>query len=95
MILLPILAIVRPKKFGDTKAGLLIALAAGTCDVLGTLFYINASQAGRLDVAVILSSLYPGVTVLLAWMFLKERFTARRGMAMAAALLAVPLIAAG
>ena len=79
----------------NVKVALGIGMVAGVCDLMGTLFFIFASQRGRLDVAVVLSSLYPGVTVLLAWLFLKEKFTSRRGLAMAAALLAVPLIAAG
>jgi drug/metabolite transporter (DMT)-like permease len=66
---------------------------AGCIDVGGSVFFIRASQAGRLDVAVVISSLYPVVTVLLARAMLGERFTRWRIVGMVAALLAVPLIA--
>lgn len=66
---------------------------AGFLDVSGTVFFIRASQSGRLDSAVVLSSLYPVITVLLAKLILKEHFTRWKAVGMVAALLAVPLIA--
>ena len=42
-------------------------------DIAGNTFYILSGQIGRLDVAAVLGSLYPGTTVLLAGMLLHER----------------------
>jgi len=70
-----------------------IGLLAGVLDVTGTYLFIRAAQAGRLDVAVVMTSLYPATTVVLARIFLHEHFTARRAVGMAAAVLAMPLIA--
>lgn len=75
-------------------AGFGLALLAGCIDVTGTVLFIRAEQTGRLDTAVILSSLYPTVTVLLARLLLKEHFTRWKLVGIAAALAAVPLIAA-
>jgi drug/metabolite transporter (DMT)-like permease len=63
--------------------------------VTGTFLFVRASQMGRLDTAVIISSLYPALTVILARIFLGERFTRWKTAGMIAALVAVPLIAAG
>jgi uncharacterized membrane protein len=71
----------------------LMAIAAGTLDVTGTVVFLMASQAGRLDAAVVLSSLYPAITVLLARIILKEHFTRWKAVGMIAALAAVPMIA--
>lgn len=66
----------------------------GGIDSAGTVFFVLASQTGRLDEAVVISSLYPAVTVLLARLFLKEHFTRWRFVGLLAALAAVPMIAA-
>jgi len=70
-----------------------IAVMAGILDISGTAVFIRASQIGRLDDAVVLSSLYPAVTVLLARIFLHEHFSRSRTIGMVAALAAVPMIA--
>lgn len=74
-------------------AGAMLALFAGCLDVTGTAVFIRAEQTGRLDTAVVLSSLYPVITVLLARIVLHEQFTRWKTVGIFAALLAVPLIA--
>ena len=68
---------------------------AGSFDVTASALFIFASQHGRLDEAVVITSLYPAVTVLLARLVLKEHFSRWKFVGLLAALAAVPLIAAG
>jgi drug/metabolite transporter (DMT)-like permease len=70
-----------------------IAIVAGILDITGSIVFIRAAQIGRLDVAVVLSSLYPAVTVVLARIFLHEHFSRGRTLGVIAALAAVPMIA--
>lgn len=70
-----------------------IAIVAGILDITGSAVFVRAAQLGRLDAAVVLSSLYPAVTVILARIFLHEHFSRARTVGMLAALVAVPIIA--
>lgn len=84
------------RNFSDiTAAGCRWGLLTGCIDSLGTILFVRASQTGRLDEAVVISSLYPAVTVLLARILLKEHLTRWRFVGLLAALAAVPMIAAG
>jgi len=70
----------------------LTGILAGTLDTLGNLFYIQATRFGRLDVAAVVCSLYPGGTILLAALVLRELPTRRQMAGIAVALAAVALL---
>jgi len=72
-----------------------LGVLAGFLDISASALFIFASQRGRLDEAVVITSLYPAITVLLARFVLKEHFSRWKFVGLLAALAAVPLIAAG
>ena len=75
--------------------GLLLAAAgAGAIDVVANICYVAATRTGMLGLAVVLASLYPGITVLLARVVLGERlrWLQRAGLGLAA--IGIMLVAA-
>ena len=69
-----------------------LGLLAGSLDTMGNLFYILASRLGRLDVAALVCSLYPGGTILLAMLVLGEKPSRQQVAGIALALAAVVLL---
>jgi len=65
---------------------LVAAVASGVLDASANLCYLLATRAGLLGIAAVLTSLYPGITVLLARVVLGERMHAvqRAGLLLAA-----------
>ena len=93
LVLLIGLATATRQRVVPCPVALPIALAAGALDAGGNIFFVLAAHAGRLDVAAVLSSLYPVVTVLGARVILKERVSRGQAVGITAALAAIPLIA--
>ena len=75
-----------------TSDAVLLVVLAAMFNTGGVVLFALASVAGRLDVATILSSLSPGVTVLLACAILKERLALRQWVGLVASMTAIVLI---
>jgi drug/metabolite transporter (DMT)-like permease len=77
----------RPLWWGADRRGFTMALTSGLLDATANACYVLATRAGLFGLAVVITSLYPGITVLLARLTLGERMrpVQRAGLALAAA----------
>jgi drug/metabolite transporter (DMT)-like permease len=69
-----------------------LILVVGLADLGGNVFFVIASQNDAFSVAVVLSSLYPVVTAILAAVFLRERLRPIQIVGVALATISVPLM---
>jgi drug/metabolite transporter (DMT)-like permease len=81
-----------PMSWRDGGGPFLAALAAGVLDASANVLYVIATRAGLFGLAVVLVSLYPGITVLLARMVLGERLRWPQRLGLAVAALGVALV---
>jgi drug/metabolite transporter (DMT)-like permease len=72
-----------------------LILLCGALDMGANVAFLLASRAGMLSIVAAVAGLYPGPTVLLACLLLRERLTAARIAGLALALAGVALISAG
>jgi drug/metabolite transporter (DMT)-like permease len=93
LTLLSIAALLLRQRVLPARQQLGPVLLAGIGDAGGNIFFTLAAQIGRLDIAAILSSLYPAGTVLMARFFLHEHLSRRQWFGLVLALAAVVLIA--
>jgi drug/metabolite transporter (DMT)-like permease len=77
---------------GLNKQAIAWAMGIAVFDTAGNLLYLAATRMGRLDIAAVLSALYPAGTILLAAWTLHEKPTRKQLAGMAIAVIAVVMI---
>jgi drug/metabolite transporter (DMT)-like permease len=91
-LLVLVTALARRRAWRPCPGALPLVLLSGALDAGGNALFVLASQAGRLDVAAVLASLYPASTVLLAAALLRERVSRTQALGIATALGSIALI---
>ncbi len=86
-------SIVTRQPWIPTRDSWIPIIISSLLDSAGTALYAMSARMGRMDVAAVLGSLYPGSTVLLAWFILKERVSPLQMAGIFVALVAIVLIA--
>ena len=91
-LLMLVIVAFSPRDPRSLRAALVPILLSGLLDSVANAMFIAATRHGRLDVAAVLSSLYPASTVILAHVLLKERLSASQNAGIVGALASVAII---
>ena len=73
--------------------GASLGLVTGILGFSGAIFYLFAISRGPVGLVAVSTALYPGLTVLLAWLLLGEPVTLKQGIGLVFALIALVLFA--
>lgn len=92
IIVVALAALFTGRSLRPVRSGLPVIVLSGALDMGANIAFLLASRIGMLSVVSVVTSLYPGPTVLLAWLLLRERMTAARVVGLALALTGVALI---
>lgn len=60
--------------------GIWLALSTGILGMLGALGFLFAVKTGKVSIVAVFTAMYPAITVLLAYFFLKEPITIKEGL---------------
>jgi drug/metabolite transporter (DMT)-like permease len=90
--LMSAIVVLTPRDARPLRTVLWAMALSGLLDSTGNALFIAATRHGRLDVAAVLSSLYPASTVILARVLLKERISKWQSAGIVGALASVALI---
>ncbi|MCW5873313.1 MAG: DMT family transporter [Anaerolineales bacterium] len=91
-LLLAAIAVAARRPLLPGKLPVAILIGSGVLDMLGNFLFLRAVQYGRLDIAAVLISLGPGITVLLARLVEKEHLSRVQVAGVGLALVAIALI---
>ncbi len=84
-----------PWKIETHPMGIFIGILSGSFGILGTYCYNIAMQRGQASIVLMLSALYPVVTLILIALFFREMITLKQGTGIMFAFLAITLLSTG
>ena len=81
------------QKLQFNSLGLLFAVLGGAAGLIGTLFFLKSLAIGKTYVVVTLTALYPIITIILAFIVLRESLTLKNAIGVVFAFIAMYLFA--
>jgi drug/metabolite transporter (DMT)-like permease len=92
MTVVALFALFARRPLRPARGGLPVIFLSGALDMGANIAFLLASRRGMLSIVAVVTSLYPGPTVLLAWAVFREHMSAARVAGLALAVTGVALI---